>query len=117
MLCANVMPVAFSIETIGVWLAWANGFHYPVMYRGHSDPSHKERWRGNAEMLLSASQLKTWLGVQQNAQVMKFLRKHKIAYWMAGDQPVTTLAAINARLLGTHSSDEEFNFGAEEETR
>jgi hypothetical protein len=62
--------------------------------------------------LLGTEELKAWLDTTQTAKVERFLREHRIPHWRTRSGPVTTLEAINARLLGA-ASEEEFNFGQE----
>lgn len=67
------------------------------------------REAGVAEQLLNGDDLKRWLRATQTARVLRFLRQNRIPYWIAGGQPVTTLAAINARLI-KEEPPEEFDF-------
>lgn len=46
----------------------------------------------------------------QTAPVLRFLRRQGIPYWVERGQPVTTLEAINAKLLAS-GEQEIFEFG------
>jgi len=61
-------------------------------------------------MLLNGDDLKAWLGTTQTARVLRFLKQNRIPYWVSGGQPVTTLTAVNARLLAEEKVA-EFEFG------
>lgn len=51
-------------------------------------------------MLISSEMLCSWLGYERPASAERWLRKHKIPYWLAKDQkPVTTLRALEMELL------------------
>lgn len=57
--------------------------------------------------LLSTEDLKRWLNYKQEADVEKFLRQERIPYcYGKGGGPVTTLAAVDARLLGSKTTHE-----------
>jgi hypothetical protein len=68
-------------------------------------------------MLLNGEDLKRWLGTTQTARVLRFLNQNRIPYWIAGREPVTTLAAINARLISAGEPVEEFDFGHGQKTQ
>ena len=59
--------------------------------------------------LLTTIDLQQWLGFSQVAPVERFLRKNQVPYWTVGGRPVTTLEALNKRLLSEKAAV-EFDF-------
>lgn len=57
--------------------------------------------------LINSQNLKDWLACSQLKKVIRFLNKHKIPYWIEKGQPVTTIEAINEKLLHESNNEEE----------
>ena len=60
--------------------------------------------------LLNTTDLQQWLGFSQIAPVERFLRKYQVPYWTVSGRPVTTLEAVNKRLLEAKEKGEAFEF-------
>lgn len=60
--------------------------------------------------LLNTADLQQWLGFSQVAPVERFLRRYQVPYWTVSGRPVTTLEAVNKRLLEVEERGESFEF-------
>ena len=63
--------------------------------------------------LLTTTDLQQWLGCSQIAPVERFLRRYQVPYWTVSGRPVTTLEAVNKRLLESERKGESFEFEEE----
>ncbi len=59
--------------------------------------------------LVNFETLKEWLKYSHVKKIIGFLNKHGIAYWIENGKPVTTLEAINMKLINI-GEKEEINF-------
>tara|TARA_B100001964_G_C14234730_1_gene601848 strand:+ start:2475 stop:2663 length:189 start_codon:yes stop_codon:yes gene_type:complete len=59
--------------------------------------------------LVNFETLKEWLNYSHVKKIIGFLNKHGIAYWIENGKPVTTLEAINMKLINI-GEKEEINF-------
>ena len=59
--------------------------------------------------LINFETLKEWLNYSHVKKIIGFLNKHGIAYWIENGKPVTTLEAINMKLINI-GEKEEINF-------
>jgi|TARA_B100001964_G_C14234960_1_gene601957 hypothetical protein len=50
--------------------------------------------------LINLEKLREWLNCSHVNKIIGFLNKHGIAYWIENGKPVTTLEAINMKLIG-----------------
>ena len=67
------------------------------------------------ETLLTTEQLQQWTGYKGSTKIVTFLKDNRIPFWTAkGGNPITTLEAVNSRLVSKSAdSKEEFDFGSE----
>ena len=61
------------------------------------------------DSLVTFKNLKEWLNYSHVKKIIGFLNKHGIAYWIENGKPVTTLEAINMKLINI-GEKEEINF-------
>lgn len=58
--------------------------------------------------LIDIEQLKLWSGYKRGNEIVNFLIENRIPYWQGKDgQPMTTLEAVNNKLLPDTSTERE----------
>ncbi len=57
--------------------------------------------------LISSAEICEWLGYARDADVARWLQRHRIPYWYGKNhRPVTTQTAIDRVLIGEEGADE-----------
>ena len=58
------------------------------------------------DSLVTFKNLKEWLNYSHVSKIIEFLNRHAIAFWIENGKPVTTLQAINMKLINNGETEE-----------
>jgi|TARA_B100002003_G_scaffold245057_1_gene272220 hypothetical protein len=58
------------------------------------------------DSLVTFQNLREWLNYSHVGKIIAFLNKHRIAHWIENGKPVTTLEAINLKLIHNEEKEE-----------